>query len=274
MIDSHHHLWRYSDAEYPSIPADSPLAKDYLISELENVTQEAGVTGTIVVQARQKVEESDFLLALANESELVQTVVGWLPLTGNEVEDCLEKYSAHHKFKAVHHLLDQEPDEYFLRDDFHHGLSLLPAFGLSYDLQINQRQLPLAAKLLDRQPELPVILNHIAKPTARNGKVDPKWRKGMKELAKRDNLIAVKFSGLLNQFPENEGDLKSITAYFHETLEIFGPGNIMFGTNWPTCLLRSSYLDWVDVVKYLTEILSAPEKQAVHQENAEICYRL
>lgn len=274
MIDSHHHLWRYSKEEYPWIPEVSPLAQDQLIPQLEAVTSKAGVTGTIVVQAQQTVEESDFLLSLADETDLIKAVVGWVPLVDENVKQHLERLSAHSKFKAVRHVLQGEENKYFHREDFNRGLALLPEFGLSYDLLIYQRQLPAAIQLLDRQPDLPFILNHIAKPEARNGSIDPAWKSGMKELAKRDNLIGVKFSGLLTEFPEGEGDLATITAYFQETLEIFGSGNVMFGTDWPVCLLRTSYLDWVDVVKYLTEALSEEEKTAIRSLNAEICYRL
>ncbi len=274
MIDSHHHLWRYSRSDYPWIPENSPLAQDQLVPELETVTRESGVTGTVVVQARQVTTESDFLLSLADQSDLIKAVVGWVPLVDGNVSEHLERLSSFPKFKAVRHVLQEEPDGYFLRDDFHRGLSLLPAFGLSYDLLIYQRQIPAAIKLLDRQSELPFILNHIAKPEARKGGVDPVWRAAMKELAKRENLIGVKFSGLLTEFPDGEDDMETVIAYFRETLEIFGSGNVMFGTDWPVCLLRGSYKNWADIVGSLTQDLSEEERTAIHSLNAEICYRL
>lgn len=274
MIDSHHHLWHYSKEDYPWIPEGSPLAQDQLVRELETVTSAAGVTGTVVVQARQVIEESDFLLTLADQTDRIQAVVGWVPLIDENVDADLERLSAFPKFKAVRHVLQEEPDEYFLRDDFHRGLSLLPAFGLSYDLLIFQRQLPLAIQLIDRQPELAFIVNHIAKPEARNGRIESSWRNGMKELAKRDNVIGVKFSGLLTEFPEGEGDIETVAAYFNETLEIFGPGNVMFGTDWPVCLLRTNYSEWAETFRSLTNDLSEEERLALHGVNAEICYRL
>ncbi len=274
MIDSHHHLWRYSKEDYPWIPAGSPLAQDQLIPELETVTSAAGVTGTVVVQARQVIEESDFLLSLADQTDRIKAVVGWVPLIDENVSDHLERLSLNPKFKAVRHVLQEEPDEYFLRDDFHRGLYMLPAFGLSYDLLIFQRQLPVAIQLVDRQPELAIVLNHIAKPEARNGRIESSWRNGMKELAKRDNVIGVKFSGLLTEFPQGEGDFETISAYFHETLEIFGPGNVMFGTDWPVCLLRTQYSEWAETFRSLTNDLSEEERAGLHGVNAEICYRL
>ena len=274
MIDSHHHLWHYSKEDYPWIPEGSPLAQDQLVRELETVTSAAGVTGTVVVQARQVIEESDFLLTLAAQTDRIQAVVGWVPLIDENVDADLERLSTFPKFKAVRHVLQEEPDEYFLRDDFNRGLSLLPAYGLSYDLLIFQRQLPVAIQLIDRQPELAFIVNHIAKPEARNGRIESSWRNGMKELAKRDNVIGVKFSGLLTEFPEGEGDIETVAAYFNETLEIFGPGNVMFGTDWPVCLLRTKYSEWAEMFRSLTNDLSEEERVALHGVNAEICYRL
>jgi L-fuconolactonase len=274
MIDSHHHLWRYSTEDYPWIPKGSPLAQDQLVSELEAVTSESGVTGTIAVQARQIMEESDFLLSLADQTDRIKAVVGWVPLIDENVSEHLARLSPHLKLKAVRHVLQEEPDEYFLRDDFHRGLSLLPSFGLSYDLLIFQRQLPVAIQLVDRQPDLPIVLNHIAKPEARNGRIESGWRAGMKELAKRDNLIGVKFSGLLTEFPEGEGDAETVAAYFHETLEIFGADKVMFGTDWPVCLLRTSYKAWADTVRSLADSLSETDRSSVLKGNAARCYRI
>ncbi len=272
MIDSHHHLWHYSETEYPWIPQSSPLAQDQLIAELEAVTSEACVTGTVAVQARQVIEESDFLLSLAEQTDRIKAVVGWVPLIDENVGTDLERLSAHAKFKAVRHVLQEEPDEYFLRDDIHRGLALLPALGLRYDLLIFQRQIPLAIELTDRNPDLPIILDHIAKPEAQNGRIETGWRDGMKELAKRDNITGVKFSGLLTEFPEGEGDAKTVADYFHETLEIFGVDRVMFGTDWPVCLLRTSYTKWAEMMRNLTSELSPNEREAVLGGNAIRAY--
>jgi len=272
MIDSHHHLWRYSSEEYPWIPEGSPLAQDQLIAELEAVTSASGVSGTVAVQARQVIGESDFLLSLADRTDRIKAVVGWVPLIDENVGTDLERLAAHRKFKGVRHVLQEEPDGYFLREDFHRGLSQLPAHGLTYDLLIFQRQIPVALQLTDRQPDLPIILDHIAKPEARNGRIEAGWRNGMMELAKRPNLVGVKFSGLLTEFPEGEGDAETVAAYFHETLEIFGADKVMFGTDWPVCLLRTSYEKWAETVRNLASELSAPEREAVLSGNAIRAY--
>ena len=276
MLDTHHHLWSYNAGDYPWIPDNTPLAQNQLLAELEEVTSAAGVTETIAVQARQIIEESTFLLKMADQSDLIRGIVGWLPLVSENVEKDLERFSDHPKFVGIRHVLQDEPDEYFLRNDFHRGLSKLPAHDLRYDILLYQDQIPVATKLIDRQPELGMIINHIAKPKAQNGRIEVEWRRGMKELAKRENILGVKFSGLATEFSdEDEVDPSTIRAYFEETLEIFGAERVMFGTDWPVCLLRlASYQDWSDTVIGLTSSLSVDEKDLILHKNGETAYQL
>jgi L-fuconolactonase len=276
MLDTHHHLWSYNADDYPWIPANTPLAQNHLLVELEEATSLAGVTGTIAVQARQTNEESASLLKIADQSDLIRGVVGWIPLVSENVDEDLELFSDNPKFVGIRHVLQDEPDAYFLRDDFHRGLSKLPAHNLRYDILLYQHQIPVATKLVDRQPELGMIIDHIAKPKAQKGRVEHEWRSGMKELAKRENILGVKFSGLATEFPkEDEIDPDTIRAYFEETLEIFGVERVMFGTDWPVCLLRlDSYKQWADTVIILTSSLSGNEKDLILKKNGETAYQL
>lgn len=276
MLDTHHHLWSYNPDDYPWIPANTPLAQNHLLVELEEATSLAGVTGTIAVQARQTTEESASLLKIAHQSDLIRGVVGWIPLVSENVDEDLELFSDNPKFVGIRHVLQDEPDAYFLRDDFHRGLSKLPAHDLRYDILLYQHQIPVATKLVDRQPELGMIIDHIAKPKAQKGRVEHEWRSGMKELAKRENILGVKFSGLATEFPkEDEIDPDTIRAYFEETLEIFGAERVMFGTDWPVCLLRlDSYRQWADTVIILSSSLSGDEKDLILKKNGETAYQL
>ena len=276
MLDTHHHLWSYNADDYPWIPANTPLAQNHLLVELEEATSLAGVTGTIAVQARQTNEESASLLKIADQSDLIRGVVGWIPLVSENVDEDLELFSDNPKFVGIRHVLQDEPDAYFLRDDFHRGLSKLPAHDLRYDILLYQHQIPVATKLVDRQPELGMIIDHIAKPKAQKGRVEHEWRSGMKELAKRENILGVKFSGLATEFPkEDEIDPDTIRAYFEETLEIFGVERVMFGTDWPVCLLRlDSYKQWADTVIFLTSSLSGNEKDLILEKNGKTAYQL
>lgn len=276
MLDTHHHLWKYSKEEYGWIPEGSPIESTFLLPELEAATAAAGVTGTIAVQARQITQESDDLLAMAGASEIIRGVVGWAPLIDDNVSADLERLAPHPKFLGVRHVLQEEADEYFTRDDFHRGLALLPELNLRYDLLLFQRQLAAGIALADRQPELGIIVDHIAKPEAKNGRIEADWRSGMTELAKRDNVIGVKFSGLVTEFNEDpEIDPATVANYFEETLEIFGSDRVMFGTDWPVALLRiDSYQDWAETVKGLVSSLSADEQASILQTNGERAYQI
>ncbi len=275
MIDSHHHLWNYSAAEYDWIPPGSPLAQDQLLGQLDAATNAAGVDGTIAVQARQIIAESDWLLSLADQSEIIAGVVGWVPLIDPGVGNDLSRLAAHPKFKAARHVLQGEPDAYFLRDDFHRGLALLPDLDLRYDLLLFQRQLPVAIQLVDRQPDLGIIIDHLAKPEIRNGKIDSAWQAGMAELAKRDNILGVKISGMVTEVLDPEIDEATLRAYFEETLSLFGPDRLMFGTDWPVCLLRiDSYQTWAEMVRGFVSRLSADEAEAILHDNAVRIYGL
>lgn len=275
MIDAHHHLWTYSREEYPWIPPESRLAQDYLLPELGQVASTAGIEGTVVVQARQTLEESEWLLSLAGKSALIRGVVGWVPLVDPSVRQPLERFLGHEKFKGVRHVLQDEADGYFHRDDFHRGLSVLPELGLSFDLLVYQRQLPTAILLVDRQPNLRIIVDHIAKPVIRNGQIDPEWRAGMRELAKRENVTGVKISGLPTEVVDGALDEATFAAYFHEVLSLFGPERLMFGTDWPVCLLRlESYQAWADIARDFVSGLTGDEAGGILHGNASRIYHL
>ena len=172
-------------------------------------------------------------------------------------------------------MLQGEADEYFLRDDFHYGLAMLPDLDLRYDLLLFQRQLPVAIQLVDRQPDLGIIIDHMAKPEIRNGKIDPAWKTGMAELAKRDNILGVKISGMVTEVLDPEIDEATLRTYFEETLALFGPERLMFGTDWPVCLLRiDSYQTWAEMVRSFVSGLSLDESQAILHDNAVRIYDL
>jgi len=275
MLDSHHHLWSFNEEEYGWIPEDWPIRKNFLVPELEAVTTAAGVDGTVAVQARQVVEESEALIRMGRETDVIKGIVGWVPLIDADVEKHIENYAPEEKYKAVRHVLQGEEDSYFLRDDFHRGLSLLPSHDLRYDLLLFQRQLPVAIQLVDRQPDLGIIIDHIAKPEIHNGRIETAWQTGMKDIAKRDNILGVKISGMVNETTDLEIDEETLKNYFLETLEIFGAERVMFGTDWPVCLERiDSYTVWSDMVQRFVSDLSKDEQQMILHNNCAKAYQL
>jgi len=276
MLDSHHHLWRYSPEAYPWIPPASALAQDYLLPELLASTDAAGVTGTVAVQARQTLEESDWLLALADECERIQGVVGWVPLADPGVGRHLERLSHHRKFKAVRHVVQDEADDKFiLGEAFNRGIAQLQDYGLVYDILIYQKHLPPTIEFVDRHPHQPFVIDHLAKPVIHNGRLEAEWKSGMTALAERDNVIAVKISGMVTEVTDDELDDATLQNYFDETLELFGPQRLCFGTDWPVCLLRiDAYQDWADSVRNYVARLSEAEQHAILTTTCQSAYRL
>lgn len=276
MIDAHHHLWKYNASQYSWIEEDSVLAQDFLLSELSENTTTAGVTGTIAVQARQTLEESDWLLELANQCDLIQGVVGWVPLADADVAGHLDRLTQHRKFKAVRHVIQDEPDDNFiLGTEFNRGINKLKDYDLVYDILIFQKHLPQTIKFVDQHPGQSFVIDHIAKPVIRNGRIEDEWRNGMTSLAERDNVRAVKISGMVTEVTNDQIDEATLRNYFAESLEIFGPERLCFGTDWPVCLLRiDSYVDWANSVRGYVADLTVDEQNAILHKNCEKVYRL
>jgi len=276
MLDAHHHLWTYDPKQYPWITPDSVLARDYLIPDLLANTDTAGVSGTVVVQARQTIEESDWLLELADECDRIQGVVGWVPLADGNVEEHLERLGNHRKFKAVRHVVQDEPDDRFiLGTAFNEGIRKLRDYGLAYDILIFQKHLPPTIEFVDRHPDQPFIIDHIAKPVIHNGRIEDEWRTGMAALAERDNVIAVKISGLVTEVTDGAINEATLKNYFDESLEIFGAARLCFGTDWPVCLLRiDSYAQWANSVRAYVAELSVREQNAILHETCQRAYNL
>ena len=276
MLDAHHHLWKYDADHYPWIEESSVLARDYLLPELTENTTAAGVTGTVVVQARQTLEESDWLLGLADQNDLIRGVVGWAPLASDAISGHLDRLTQHHKFKAVRHVVqDEADDDFILGSEFNRGVAKLKEYGLLYDILIFQKHLPQTMAFVDRHPDQPFILDHIAKPAIRNGRIEEEWRKGMTALAERDNVTAVKISGMVTEVTDAEIDETTLRNYFEESLEMFGPERLCFGTDWPVCLLRiDSYTEWANSVRSYVASLSPVERNSILQRTCEQAYHL
>ncbi len=273
-IDAHHHLWRYVPEEYPWMAANmSSLRKDYLVGDLNSVTQAAGVTGTIVVQARQMVEETEWLSQIAAKSDLIRGVVGWAPLVNAAVGPLLERFASLPKVKAVRHVLHDEHDDfYMLRDDFNRGISYLMRVGLRYDLLIFERHLAPTIEFVDRHPDQIFIVDHIAKPRIREQQISP-WRENLSELARRDNVYC-KISGMVTEADWHSWTDDSLKAYFEIALEAFGPARLMFGSDWPVLTLASSYALWLQTVKRAIAQLSLNEQRQVLCRTAIKAYGL
>ena len=273
IIDSHHHFWQYSPAEYPWIgDTMKAIRRDFLPADLKAQIAEVGVDGVVSVQARQSVAETEWLLSLADEHDFVRGVVGWVPLMEPSVGEQVERFSAHPKLKGLRHVLQDEQAEYMLVDEFNRGVSLLAPRDLVYDILIVEHQLPQAIELVDRQPNLRFVVDHIAKPRIRDNLLAP-WAERLRDLARRENVWC-KLSGMVTEADWTTWTEAQLKPYIDVVLEAFGPQRLMFGSDWPVCLVACGYERWFRIVQDTIASLSEDERAAILGGTAVNVYKL
>lgn len=239
-LDAHQHFWRYDAAEYPWIPRGSPLQRDWLPADLAPLLASAGLDGCIAVQARQSLEESRWLLSLADDAPHIKGVVGWVDLRSATVGAQLRDLAAHPRFRGVRHVAQDEPDDRFLVGaDFRRGIAQLAELNLTYDLLVYPRQLPAAIELVRRFPRQPFVLDHLAKPAIKAGTISP-WREDVRALAALPNVLC-KLSGMVTEADLAAWRPEDFHAYLEVVCDAFGPDRLMYGSDWPVCLLAASY---------------------------------
>ncbi len=216
------------------------IRRNYLPADLAPELRTCGLDGCVAVQARQCLEESRWLLELADNSPIVKGVVGWVDLRAEEVTDQLAAFARHPKFVGVRHVAQDEPDnEFLLRPDFKRGIARLREFDLKYDLLVFPRQLPAAIGLARAFPDQPFVLDHIAKPPVREGLLTP-WREQIRELAALPNVVC-KVSGMITEADWEHWRPADFEPYLDTVFEAFGPDRLMYGSDWPVALLAGTY---------------------------------
>jgi L-fuconolactonase len=273
IIDAHHHFWTYTPAEYGWIDdAMAVIRRDFLPGDLAREIREAGIDGVISVQARQTIEETDWLLDLAEKHDFIRGVVGWVPLISPAVDADLARFATNSKLKGVRHVLQGEADEYMSRPDFNAGLARLRDHDLVYDILIVERQLPAATALVDRHPGQKFVLDHVAKPRIRENVLSP-WRENVRELARRPNVFC-KISGMVTEADYRGWTPEHLRPYVDTVLEAFGPSRLMFGSDWPVCLVACAYTRWAQTVRQFTAALSPSEQRDILGDSARRAYRI
>jgi len=274
-LDAHQHFWRYDAAEYDWIDDRmQTIRRDFLPVDLAPSLASAGLDGTVAVQARQSLAETEWLLQLSDTAPWIKGVVGWVPLAqnGRSIIKLLDRFCPHARFRGVRHVLQAEPDAYFTNSGFNEALGEVARAGLTYDLLIVARQLPAALAWVDRHPSLRIVLDHIAKPLV-SGMPSPEWRSHMHELARRPNLFC-KFSGVITEVLNWHWTPELVRPYFDVVLEAFGPERLMFGSDWPVCLVAADYVRWHAIVESFLQPLTPPERAAIMGGTATAAYRL
>jgi L-fuconolactonase len=272
-IDAHHHFWHYTADEYGWIDDEmSAIRRDFLPGDLAREISGAGIDAVISVQARQTLQETEWLLQLAAAHPWIAGVVGWVPLIDPHVTQVLEPLAAHPKLKGVRHVLQAEPDSYMDRPDFNAGLSQLCARNLTYDVLIRHSQIPAAIRLVDRHPEQVFVLDHIAKPSIRTRELQP-WAKHLGDLARRPNVFC-KLSGVVTEAHYTSWTYEEIVPYLETTLEAFTANRLMFGSDWPVCRVAVTYLNWVRIIERFTDSLTPTDREAIFHTSAARAYRI
>ncbi|MBK1831017.1 amidohydrolase family protein [Verrucomicrobiaceae bacterium R5-34] len=273
LIDSHHHLWTFNEAEFSWL--ETSLQKSFLAEDLESTLADTGVTQSIAVQARCSLEENDFLIAQAAETDLICGIVGWADLRSDDVSEVLDRLAAQPLMKGIREITQGAADEEFLANDaFDRGVDLLASRGLSYDLLIFEDQLDVADAFVGRHENLPIVLDHCAKPSVRADVFPEAWAKGIRHIAQHENLCC-KLSGLVSEVRDGSAcKAELFQPYFDTVLEAFGPERIMFGSDWPVSLGATLYASWLETVLSLTSSLSEPEQEMIFRGSAERFYRV
>ena len=273
-IDAHQHCWRYTPGEFGWIDDGmAVIRRNYYPADLAPLLVTTGIDGTVAVQARQIVEETLQLLEHTHRHPFIKGVVGWVPLIDPKVGGLLDQLLEDKILKGVRHVLQGEPDSYMAMPAFNAGLGAVAARGLSYDLLVKAPQLPAAIALVDRHPDLPFVLDHIAKPVIA-GPPPAEWRRDLAELARRPN-VCCKFSGLVTEVPGYASWTPELLwPYFDVVLAAFGPDRLMFGSDWPVCLAATEYARWYRFIESCVTGLTLDERNLILGGTAIRFYRL
>jgi L-fuconolactonase len=248
------------------------LRRDFLMKDLCSALKEARVDGTVAVQARQTIEETRWLLELAQGASPIWGVVGWLPLADDTLESLLEHFASEPRLKGLRHVVQAEPAGFLDGDNFNRGVRALRGTGLVYDVLILARQLEEATRFVDRHPDQPFVLDHIAKPEIRIGEME-RWSAGVREMARRDH-VCCKISGMVTEADPLRWTEEELAPYFDVVLETFGPERLMIGTDWPMLTVGCTYGDWWRIVESWIAPLTASEQAQILGGTASRTYRL
>ena len=273
-IDSHQHFWHYDPAHHVWMTeAMAPLRRDYLPDDLVPLLRASRFEGTIAVQARHLLEETEWLLALAERDSSIRGVVGWVDLCSPGLPAQLERLSSHPKLVGVRHVVHDEPDDRFmLRPDFRRGIGRLAEFELTYDLLLFPRHLPVAVALADEFEDQLFVLDHIAKPAIREQLLTP-WKEDLQRLAERPNVFC-KLSGMVTEARWNDWRSEDFRPYLDVALEAFGPERLMIGSDWPVCTLAADYLSTMKLVVDYVDTLSPDARAGILGGNCVRFYGL
>ncbi|MFN4144597.1 MAG: amidohydrolase family protein [Runella sp.] len=274
-IDAHQHFWKYNPTQYPWINDQMGLLKkDFMPEDLIPLLQNAHLDGCVAVQACQDESDNEFLLQLAEQYDFIKGVVGWVDLRASQLPQRLEYYGQFPKMKGFRHIIHDEPDiDFMLRPDLIKGVATLQCFGYTYDILIFAKHLPNTVKFIKALPDdLPLVIDHIAKPNIQNREIEI-WQKHIKVIAQHKNLYC-KISGMTTEARWRNWKKEDFTPYLDAVVEAFGTNRLIYGSDWPVCLLAANYDQQFNIVKEYFSDFSPTEQVKFFGENAIKFYDL
>ena len=273
IIDAHHHFWDTTRNAYPWMTDEqAAIRRPFAPADLQPHLTATSVVGTVLVQTRSDLEETREFLSIAAANAFVRGVVGWVDLTSPHLSEDLETLQGG-KLVAIRHQVHDEPDaEWLLRPDVRRGLGTISDQNLVYDLLVRTRELPAAIDTVRAMPNASFVLDHLAKPPFLSGDLS-EWSRLMRELARSDNVVA-KLSGLVTEADWHAWTPATLQPAVDVALEAFGPGRLMFGSDWPVSLLAATYEQVVATAQQLTSGLSDAERDQVFSATAIRVYGL
>jgi L-fuconolactonase len=274
-IDAHHHLWEFNTEEYGWIgEQEAVLKQDFDIEALAAVCNSNKINATVAVQARQSHEETDTLLALAEKSSHIKAVVGWVDLKSNKLDAILDQWDNNQYLKGFRHVLQDEPDNDFMLDpDFIAGLKNISNRGYCYDLLVLPQHLKNSFTLAQLLPDLNFVIDHLAKPSIKDGQGFTEWQRDISKLAELPNVYC-KLSGMVTEANLNSWKLNDFSLYLSSVIHAFGCKRVMYGSDWPVCLLGGSYTQVISIVEQYVKQTCPAFEHDIMGLNAKRFYKI
>lgn len=273
-IDSHQHFWNYDPVVYDWINDDMDvLRRNFLPDELKALLAANTMDGCIAVQSEQNEKHNSFLLELADQNDFIKAVIGWTDLRADNIEDRLDYMKLFPKLKGFRHILQGETKrDMMLEPSFVRGLRVLGAKGYTYDILVYPDQLPYVIKLMELCPGQKFVLDHLGKPGIRKGEFN-EWKKDIVALAKYPDVYC-KVSGLVTEADWKKWKSADLVPYIDAAAEAFGTDRLLFGSDWPVCLVAAGYDDVAAIMEGYFSLFSAAEQEKVFGLNAIEFYNL
>ena len=272
-LDSHQHFWEYDPKRQDWITPDmSRIRRNFLPGDLFPLLQDAKIDGCIAVQADESLRETDFLLDLANQHEWIRGVVGWAGLKNDQLDGVLDQYSDVKKLVGFREVLQAKDPEYMLQEEFIRGIQKIGKRGYTYDILIFPNHLAATLQLVKKCPDQRFVIDHLAKPYIKDGEWKD-WKKAIGLIAERE-LVYCKLSGMTTEADWKKWTPDQLFPYLEISLELFGPERLMYGSDWPVCLLAGEYEQYWEVIEQFTDALSPSEKAKIMGETAVEFYKI